>query len=66
MQVTVNGERLEIVDGTSVRQLIAALGLHDGPVAVEVDREIVPRARHEHTVLEDGATIEIVQFVGGG
>lgn len=66
MRVTVNGEGLEIAEGTTVRELIAALALDGGPVAVEVDREIVPRARHGETVLAEGASIEIVQFVGGG
>lgn len=50
----------------TVRQLIVHLGLTDGPVAVERNLEIVPRAEHETTALSDGDAIEIVHFVGGG
>jgi sulfur carrier protein len=35
-------------------------------VAVELNREIVPRAHWERTQLQDGDHLEIVHFVGGG
>jgi sulfur carrier protein len=66
MQITVNGESREIPDQTTVRGLIALLLLSDGPVAVERNGEIVPRAEHEATVLADADVLEIVHFVGGG
>ena len=66
MHITVNGEPREIDNGTTVRGLILALGLTDGPVAVERNREVVPRAEHESTMLTDNDVIEIVHFVGGG
>jgi sulfur carrier protein len=66
VHVTVNGEPKDIPDGLSVRGLIELLGLTDGPVAVERNREIVPRATHAEATLADGDTIEIVHFVGGG
>lgn len=66
MQITVNGEGREIPDQTTVRDLIALLSLSDGPVAVERNGEIVPRADHEATVLADADVLEIVHFVGGG
>ncbi|HEX4474666.1 MAG TPA: sulfur carrier protein ThiS [Polyangiaceae bacterium] len=66
MQVTVNGESREIPDGLTVRGLIEHLGLDDGPVAVEKNREVVPRAAHPATSVAPGDVIEIVHFVGGG
>lgn len=66
VQVTVNGERRDVPDGLSVRALVEHLGLGDGPVAVEVNREIVPRASHAERAIADGDVIEIVHFVGGG
>ena len=42
------------------------LGLTEGPVAVERNREVVPRAQHETTELVENDVIEIVHFVGGG
>jgi len=50
----------------TVKDLVAHLGLADGPVAVEINREIVPRAQHATHLVTKGDTIEIVHFVGGG
>lgn len=66
MRVTVNGEAKEVPEGTSVRGLIELLDLTTGPVAVERNREIVPRAEHTTTLLSAEDTLEIVHFVGGG
>jgi sulfur carrier protein len=66
MQVTVNGAEREIPEGLTVRGLVEHLGLDEGPVAVEVNREIVPRARHADHPVAAGDVIEVVHFVGGG
>lgn len=64
--ITVNGEARSIAPATTVRGLVELLGLDDGPVAVERNGEIVPRAEHPTARLADGDVIEIVHFVGGG
>lgn len=63
--LTVNGEARTVAEGTTVRALLDALGL---PllVAVERNREIVPRAAHPATALAEGDVLEVVHFVGGG
>jgi sulfur carrier protein len=66
MRITVNGEGREIQEPTTVRGLIELLDLAGGPVAVERNGEIVPRADHADTSLAEGDVIEIVHFVGGG
>ena len=66
MHVIVNGEQRDIPEGLSVRGLVEALGLGDGPVAVERNREIVPRARHAETSIAENDVLEIVHLVGGG
>ena len=66
MQITVNGDVHEVPLGITVRGLIESLGLTDGPVAVERNREVVPRAEHAGTALQAGDVLEIVHFVGGG
>ena len=66
MELTVNGEPKSVPDGLTVRGLIEHLGLTDGPVAVEQNREVVPRASHASTPLKAGDVIEFVHFVGGG
>ncbi|RYZ07940.1 MAG: sulfur carrier protein ThiS [Myxococcales bacterium] len=66
MNLTVNGEAKTFPDGLTVRGLVEALALTDGPVAVERNREVVPRALHADTVLQDQDVLEIVHLVGGG
>ena len=66
MEVTVNGARRDVPEGLTVRGLVVHLGLTEGPVAVEVNREIVPRARHDQHRVAPGDVIEVVHFVGGG
>jgi sulfur carrier protein len=66
MHVTVPGEDRHVPDGLSVRGLIETLGLAAGPVAVEKNREIVPRAMHAETPILENDILEIVHLVGGG
>jgi thiamine biosynthesis protein ThiS len=66
MEITVNGVTRDVPDGMSVTGLVEHLGFTEGPVAVEVNREVVPRAAHASTALSAGDEVEIVHFVGGG
>lgn len=65
MKLTINGEVHEVPEGLTVTQLVAHLGI-GGPVAVEKNRDIVPRAEHPQAVVCEGDSLEIVHFVGGG
>ena len=64
--LTINGATREVPEEMTVRELVEHLGLGGGPVAVEVNREIVPRAEHGKRKVAAGDTVEIVHFVGGG
>jgi sulfur carrier protein len=66
VRVRVNGEARDLPDGVSVAELLSMLGVRSSQVAVEVNLEIVPRARHRDVRLADGDVVEIVGFVGGG
>jgi sulfur carrier protein len=66
MQITVNGESKDVAQDLTVRGLIELLGLTEGPVAVERNREVVPRAEHMTTRLAESDLVEIVHLVGGG
>ena len=66
MRVTVNGEEREVPAGTTVAGLIALLGIEGGRIAVEVNREIVPKSEHGSHALAEGDRLEIVTMVGGG
>ena len=64
--IVVNGESRTAVDGATVLQLLEALGLHSGRVAIERNLEILPRSEWARTQVARGDRYEIVQFVGGG
>ena len=46
--------------------LLTDLAIDPRVVAVEVNRLVVKRARYAETMIDDGAEVEIVSFVGGG
>ena len=66
MKIQVNGEEKEFSNVVTVADLLDALGVGRERVAVEVNTDIVPRARHAEHAIQDGDRIEVVQFVGGG
>lgn len=64
--IVVNGEERQAKAGDSVADLLAALGLQNGRVAIERNLKILPRADWAATEIAAGDRYEIVQFVGGG
>lgn len=66
MQITLNGEGRSFPAGTTLYGLIQALNLEPERVAIELNRLIVRRDLWAATVVESGAEIEVVMFVGGG
>jgi len=66
LRLTVNGEVRKADPGTTVAALLAAMGIDPARVAVERNRDVVPRATWANAGLSDGDRIEIVAFIGGG
>lgn len=66
IDVVINGQSRSVEEGTTISVLLTQLGLADRRVAVERNREIVPRASHASTVILAGDRLELVTFVGGG
>lgn len=66
MQLTVNGEPRTCEAGMTVEGLLTSIGLDPRKVAVERNREIVPKSTFAATALAEGDVIEIVHFIGGG
>jgi sulfur carrier protein len=66
MNIQVNGEGREIAAGSTVANLLGELGVTQPHVAVEVNLEVIPRAEHRDTILNDGDRVEVVTLVGGG
>lgn len=66
MQIELNGKPRDIPDDIDVAGLLVLLELTDRRVAVEVNREIVPRGAHAGHPLQAGDCVEVVQAIGGG
>lgn len=66
MRVYINGEEKTFGAALTVTELLRELGFADRRVAVEVNREIVPRSRHAEHRLADEDRVEVVFAVGGG
>jgi thiamine biosynthesis protein ThiS len=66
MHLQVNGQDEEIRDGASVADLLRRFDVPAIRAAVEVNQDLVARARHDSTKLQDGDRVEIITFVGGG
>jgi len=64
--IQLNGETRQLPAATSIATLLEAAGYAERRVAVEVNREIVPRSTHRERVLRDGDRVEIVHALGGG
>ncbi|EQM81202.1 sulfur carrier protein ThiS [Stutzerimonas stutzeri MF28] len=66
MHIQLNGERYELPDGQSVADLLQRLDLTGRRLAVELNRDIVPRSQHGTTRLAEGDRVEVVHAIGGG
>jgi sulfur carrier protein len=66
VEITLNGERRTVPQGSSLVELLAFLRLPADRVAVELDRKIVRKTDWENCRVEAGAEVEVVHFVGGG
>ena len=66
MKITLNGESFEIPVRLSVTSLLARLDIDPRRVAVEHNLAVVKRAAFDDTMIADGDSVEIVNFVGGG
>jgi len=66
MRIKINGEDREMDNGLTLTALLEMLQIRPGRVVVERNRDIVPRDTYSATLINDGDTLEIVHFVGGG
>ena len=66
MKISINGEPQEIDAPVTISELLAQLNIDSRRVAVEHNLVVVKRHLYDATVIGNGDTIEIVNFVGGG
>lgn len=66
MRIKLNGQPQELPSPLSISDLLIHLQVEKGQVAIERNREIVPRSKHADVMVSEGDEIEIVRFIGGG
>ena len=66
MHITLNGDPLDVPGPASVTDLLKRLEIDARRVAVEHNLVIIKRASFDETIVREGDTVEIVNFVGGG
>ncbi len=66
IEIVVNGQARPAPAGCTLNELLVWLEVDPARVAVELNRSIVQRQAWDQTLVGPGATLEIVQFVGGG
>jgi sulfur carrier protein len=69
MKLHINGEERDFRNSPTpftLAALVEILGMKADRVAVELNRNIVPRDRWTETILHEGDQLEVVHFVGGG
>ncbi len=66
VHVTVNDQSQQYPAPLTIVELLECLGLANRPVAVELNQELVPRALHGTTLVNDGDCLEVVSLTGGG
>ena len=66
MNILLNGDSSTVNEGTLLSQLIEELGLTGKRLAVEINKEIIPKSEHEKYVIQENDRIEIVHAIGGG
>ena len=64
--IFVNGQEKQVSTGHTAHDLLLLLGFEGRPVAVELNKEVVPRAFLTDRVLQEHDCVEVVTLVGGG
>jgi thiamine biosynthesis protein ThiS len=66
VNITLNGDPLDVPGPVSVAALLETLAIDARRVAVEHNLVILKRAAFDQTIVCEGDNVEIVNFVGGG
>jgi len=64
--ITLNGDPYAVDGDLRLVALLERLKMRQGRVAVEINREIIPKASYPATMIKPGDNVEIINFVGGG
>jgi thiamine biosynthesis protein ThiS len=66
INVTINGDTHSLEAAMPLLELLSKFDIEHDKVAIEHNREIVPKSTFVDVTVDDGDTLEIVHFIGGG
>ena len=66
IQIVINGDTKLINFNQSLIDLLNILHIKNNAIAVEINREVIPKSLYSSTILKENDIIEILQFIGGG
>jgi len=66
MIITLNGSVAELPEGSTITAVLEQKGVDGAIVVVVVNRDVIHRDRFDQTLLNNGDTVEVLRFVGGG
>ena len=66
MKIVLNGREEDVANDATLADVVASAGLAGKRVAIEVNREIVPRSDYGARPLAAGDRVEVVHAIGGG
>ena len=64
--ITVNGNKVYNADNLKLSEYLHREGYNTKLIAVECNNSIIPKTDFEEKILQDGDSLEVVSFVGGG
>ena len=66
MNIIVNGAQQECPPEANLSQLLELLEMQDKRIALEINKEVIPKGKYVSYTLNEGDSIEIIQAIGGG
>jgi thiamine biosynthesis protein ThiS len=66
MEIIINGDKRQVSEGYTAADLVGDMQLAGKRIAMEVNREILPRSEYETYAFRDGDQVEVVHAIGGG
>lgn len=66
MQISLNGTPYTIPPDSTLLYLLQEAKLETKKIAIEINKQIIPRGQHAEYKLAEGDQIEIIHAVGGG
>jgi thiamine biosynthesis protein ThiS len=66
IEVTINGDKRSVPPGLTINGLLDFLNVKKAAAVVEHNRTVLKQRENESVMVNEGDTLEIVRFVGGG